>query len=112
MMGSAMTDPRVDALRAQIGGPRDGALLRFALAQALHAAGEAAAAIVELEAALGFDPGYSAAWKALGAALTDAGRRDEARTAYERGVAAAERRGDVQAAREMRVFAKRLQKNL
>ena len=56
------------------------------------------------------DPEYSAAWKALGRALTAAGRDAEALAAYERGTKVAERRGDQQAAKEMRVFSKRLQR--
>ena len=40
--------------------------------------------------------------------MTAAGRNAEALTIYERGIAVAERRGDQQAAKEMRVFSKRL----
>jgi hypothetical protein len=62
------------------------------------------------EAAVRLDPEYSAAWKALGRALTAANRPADALAAYERGTVIAERRGDQQAAKEMRVFSKRLQK--
>ena len=55
------------------------------------------------------DPDYSAAWKLYGKALTQAGRLDEARAAYGRGIEVAERKGDKQAAKEMRVFARRLE---
>ena len=51
-----------------------------------------------------------AAWKALGKALVAAGDPAGALTAYERGIAVAEAKGDIQAAREMKVFAKRLLK--
>ena len=54
------------------------------------------------------DPEYSAAWRALGQALTAAGRAAEAEQSYARGIEIAERRGDQQAAKEMRVFVKRL----
>jgi cytochrome c-type biogenesis protein CcmH/NrfG len=56
------------------------------------------------------DPEYSAGWKALGRALTAAGRSADALAAYERGTEVAERRGDRQAAKEMRVFSARLKR--
>lgn len=99
---------RVSSLRAQLGGPRDGALLRCALGAALLDAGDAAAAVRQFRAALDFDAEYSAAWKLLGEALTRSGDTRAAADAWRHGIAVAEGRGDVQAAREMRVFRKRL----
>lgn len=99
---------RIEALRAQINGPRDGALLRYSLGTALLEAGDAAEAAVQLRAALDFDQDYSAAWKLLGKALAAAGDARAAAEAWQRGIAVAGARGDVQAAREMRVFLKRL----
>ena len=103
-----MNTDAITRLRAQCGGPRDGALLRFALGQALLAAGDAAAAATELQAAVGFDPHYSAAWKLLGKALQATGDLDGAASAWRAGMAVAEARGDVQAAKEMRVFLRRI----
>jgi predicted Zn-dependent protease len=100
----------VERLRALCGGPRDGAMLRFALANALSSAGDAVAAIVELEHALALDPDYSAAWKLLGNARAAAGDPRGAGVAFERGIAAASGRGDLQAAREMSVLLRRLQR--
>ena len=97
-------------LRAMCGGARDGALLRVSLANALLAAGERAAAIEELRRALEFDADYSAAWKLLGKALAESGDVSGAITAYENGIAAASKRGDKQAGKEMAVFLRRLQK--
>ena len=105
-----MNAAAVARLRALCGGPRDGALLRFALGNALLAAGAAADAASEFRRALAFDPAYSAAWKLLGRALSDAGDTAQARQAWNDGIAAAERAGDVQAQKEMRVFLKRLDK--
>jgi len=99
---------RLDLLRAQLGGPRDGALLRYSLGMALLDAGDAAEAATQLRAALDFDSGYSAAWKLLGKACLANDDTRSAADAWQRGIAAAETRGDVQAAREMRVFLKRL----
>ncbi len=101
----------IDNLRRQCDGPRDGALLRFSLGNALLGEGDAAAAIVELERALTFDPAYSAAWKLLGKACLDAGRREAAADAWRQGIVAANQRGDKQAEKEMTVFLRRLDKN-
>ncbi len=97
----------LEALLAKGG---DGAALRLALASRYLDAGDAANAVRHAEAAVRLDPEYSAAWKALGRALTAAGRNADALATYERGTKVAERRGDQQAAKEMRVFSKRLQR--
>lgn len=104
-------DP-VDRLRALCDTPRDGALLRFSLGNALLAAGRAGEAVFELKRATGFDPDYSAAWKLLGRALVEAGDRLQARSAWNEGIAAATRAGDVQARREMEVFLRRLDRQI
>lgn len=103
-----MTDPLVERLRAQVGGPRDGALLRFSIGNALlgdGAYGEAAAAFRD---SLAFDSDYSAAWKLLGKALLAADDEAGAAEAWREGVDAATRRGDIQAGKEMTVFLNRL----
>lgn len=100
----------IERLRAQIGGPRDGALLRYTLGHALLEAGDAAAAAEALRAAVGFDPAYSAAWKLLGRALETAEDFDGASEAWRRGIQVAAERGDVQAGKEMTVFLRRLEK--
>ncbi|MBS0487094.1 MAG: tetratricopeptide repeat protein [Proteobacteria bacterium] len=102
-----MTD-RIASLRAQCGGPRDGALLRVTLANALLAEDDTASAIAELRRALEFDPDYSAAWKQLGKLLADSDDATAAIDAYQRGIAAAQKRGDKQAQKEMTVFLRRL----
>lgn len=91
---------------------KDGALLRFGLGNAYLAAGEPLRAAEHLRHALAFDAGYSAAWKLLGKALTAAGLESDALAAYRDGIAAAERKGDKQALKEMQVFARRLAKQL
>lgn len=101
-------DARIESLRAQLGGPRDGALLRFSLGAALLEQGDATEAVTQLRAALDFDPEYSAAWKLLGKACLANGDRQAAAGVLQRGITVAEIRGDVQAAKEMRVFLKRL----
>lgn len=97
-------------LRTQLGGPRDGALLRFSLGNALLGQGDAAGAAVALREAIGFDPDYSAAWKLLGRALAESGDPLAAAATFERGIEVARTRGDEQAAKEMGVFLRRLQR--
>ena len=105
-----MNDALIASLRRQCGGPRDGALLRFSLGSALLGEADATAAIDELRRALAFDPGYSAAWKLLGKACLQAGQPQAAADAWRSGIAAAARRGDKQAEKEMTVFLRRLEK--
>lgn len=89
---------------------QDSPLLRYALGQECLKAGDLVSAIDHLRQAVDQNPRYSAAWKALGAAHAGAGSIDRAIDVYERGIAAAHAAGDVQAAKEMTVFLKRLQK--
>jgi Tfp pilus assembly protein PilF len=95
---------------AMLAAGKDSALLRFGLGSHYLGRGEAARAAEHLRSAVAQDPAYSAAWKLLGKALQATGDRDAAMEAYRSGIAAAERRGDKQAAREMGVFLKRLER--
>jgi Tfp pilus assembly protein PilF len=89
---------------------QDSALLRFSLGSECLKEGDHDAAIGHLEEALRQDPAYSAAWKKLGEAQVAAGAPERAMEVYRRGIATAEAQGDVQAAREMQVFLRRLQR--
>ena len=89
---------------------QDSLLLRFGLGGEYLRRDDYEKAIIHLRAALVFDPRHAAAWRLLGAALTSAGQVPEARTAYEEGIRAADADGHIQAAKEMRVFLKRLNK--
>lgn len=103
-----MTDPLVERLRAQVGGVRDGALLRFSIGNALLADGQYADAALAFRDALGFDPAYSAAWKLLGKTLLAVDDEAGAADAWRQGIEVATARGDVQASKEMTVFLNRL----
>lgn len=105
-----MDNPLSSRLQKQVGGPRDGALLRFSLGNALMSEGDALAAATEFRAAIGFDAQYSAAWKMLGTALANSDQVSAAIEAWEQGASVANQRGDIQAAKEMRVFQRRLRK--
>jgi Tfp pilus assembly protein PilF len=89
---------------------RDSALLRYGLGTEYLKQGEARTAVIHLREAVRMDPRYSAAWKMLGQALADTGADLEAAEAYREGISAAEARGDIQAAKEMRVFLKRIER--
>lgn len=99
---------RIDAFQRMLDQGQDNALLRFSLGREYLNAGDPAAAIEHLAVAVKHDPGYSAAWRELGKAHERNGDREQARSAYEGGIQAAEQGGDKQAAREMQVFRKRL----
>ncbi len=107
-----MSTARITSLEKLLGGPRDGALLRYALGNEYLTSGEPANALPHLQQAVSLDPAYSAAWKLLAKALAADHQPAQALQAYETGIAVAMEKGDVQAAREMRVFAKRLAKPL
>ena len=100
----------LDNLLKLVGTPRDGALLSFSLGNEFLKAGEAAQAAAHFRAAVDKDPKYSAAWKLLGKALAEAGQAAEALAAYREGIAVAEAKGDRPAAKEMKVFARRLER--
>lgn len=100
----------VERFEAMLAQGKDNALLRFTLGSHYLKEGDAAVAAGHLQAAVAHDAEYSAAWKLLGKALAAQGSRAEAVAAYRSGIAAAERRGDKQAAKEMAVFLRRLEK--
>lgn len=102
----------IDRLEKLLDSGKDSAMLRYGLGDAYLKAKDPAAAVEHLRQAVDQDPKYSAAWKLLGKALADAGSASEAAEAYRKGITIAEDKGDVQAAKEMRVFLKRLKKQM
>jgi len=89
---------------------RDSALLRFSLGSEYLKIEQFDDAVAHLESAVKQSPDYSAAWKLLGKARLGAGDPEAARTAWKQGIAVADARGDKQAAKEMAVFLRRLNK--
>ena len=89
---------------------QDSLILRFGLAQALIKQGNSTEAITHLNKALEFDKEYSAALKLLGKAYSVDNQKEKAIDTYTRGIEIAKRKGDIQAAKEMNVFLKRLLK--
>lgn len=102
----------IDNLHGMLERGVDSALLRYSLGNELLKAGDADTAIPHLREALKLDEGYSAAWKILGKALATVGAHAEAVEVLDQGIAVAEQRGDIQAAKEMGVFRKRSEQAL
>ena len=102
----------IDNFEAMLARGQDSALLRYSLGNEYLKAELCARAAEHLAEAVRLDPGYSAAWKLYGKSLAAMGRSAEAIAAFDRGIATAESKGDVQAAKEMRVFRKRAEKAL
>ena len=100
----------IENFKALLASGRDNALLRYALGNEYLKAGDPSQAAEHLRVAVGMDPEYSAAWKLLGKVRADLDQIDAAIEAYENGIAVADRKGDIQAAKEMKVFLKRLQR--
>ena len=103
--------PAICNLESLLARGKDGALLRFGLGNEYLKLGRAELAISHLERAVVLDPKYSAAWKLLGQSRLQSGQIRAAREAWTNGIAVAEQRGDKQAAKEMSVFLRRLEKN-
>lgn len=101
---------RLSNFEAMLARGQDSALLRFALGEEYLTRAEHTVAADHLAEAVRLDPGYSAAWKLYGKALAGADRIEEAKAAYAQGVRVAEAKGDLQAAKEMKVFLRRLEK--
>jgi len=100
----------IDNFEKMLAAGQDSALLRYSLGTAYQKAGEPERALDHLASAVEQDPGYSAAWKIYGKLLAEVERLDEAISAFETGISVADEKGDIQAAKEMRVFLKRTKK--
>ena len=100
----------ITSLEAMLERGQDNALLRFTLGNLLYQEKDYANAGLHLSRAVEMDPDYSAAWKIYGRTLAAEGKHSEAARAFRQGIAVAEKRGDIQAAKEMTVFLRRVEK--
>ena len=105
-----MAQDLIANLEALLAKGNDAPSLRFALATRYLQAGDAAAAARHAEAAVALDATYSAGWKLLGQARAASGDERAAAEAFRRGIDVADARGDRQAAKEMQVFLRRIEK--
>jgi len=86
------------------------ALLRFSIGSAYLKESDLDLAKVHLAKTVELDPEYSAAWKLYGKTLQQNGEDDLAVQVLTQGIKVATNKGDIQAAKEMGVFLKRLGK--
>ncbi len=100
----------ITTLEAMLERGQDNTLLRFTLGNLLYQQKAFTKARLHLSRAVEMDPDYSAAWKLYGRTLAAAGEPDAAAKVFKQGIAIAEKRGDIQAAKEMKVFLRRLEK--
>ena len=98
----------IESFEKMLAQGKDNPLLRFSLGSEYLKIGALDQAVLHLRAAVAQDSSYSAAWKLLGKALAQSHDDVGARAAYGSGIAAANAKGDKQAAKEMGVFLKRL----
>ena len=106
-----MITPIIQSFEKMLAGGKDNILLRFSLGSEYLKVGEPASAVNHLRQAVVLDPKYSAAWKLLGRALVESGQPADALVAYREGISVAETKGDKQAAKEMTVYARRIEKS-
>ncbi|KAA3499193.1 tetratricopeptide repeat protein [Agrobacterium tumefaciens] len=96
---------------ARLASGHDSAMLRLTLGKGCLDDGELIVAISHLRRALELDPDYSAAWVLLGKVQSQSGDTEGACDTYRKGIEVAERRGELQSAKQMSVFLKRLQRS-
>jgi len=89
---------------------QDSALIRYSLGNEYRREKKFTNAITHLARAVEQDPDYSAAWKLYGKVLTENNQINDAIRVFEQGITVAEKKGDIQAVKEMKVFLNRLQK--
>lgn len=88
----------------------DDELAHFGLGKCCYDAGDYENAVKSFRRVIALKPDYSAAYRHLGKALEKAGLPAEAQEVYEHGIQVAQQKGDLQTAKEMAVFLKRLGK--
>lgn len=86
----------------------DDVLLHLSLGRRYMEADMYPKAVEVFRRAVDLDPAYSVAYRYLAEAQEKAGDLSGAARTYERGIGVAREQGDIQAAREMEVFLKRL----
>ena len=100
----------VERFERMLAAGRESPLLRLTLGTEYLQREDPGTAIGHLARAVDLDPDYSAAWQHLGRAFEQAERMEEAASAWRSGIDAADRRGDAQAAKVMRVWLRRLER--
>jgi Flp pilus assembly protein TadD len=103
-------EDRIARLRRKCGGPTDGTHLRVLLANALLDANYREDALAELRWSLKFDPLNIAAMRMMGMTMVKMGSVDRAVKLFEKAITLAVARENVPAARELKIFLRRLKR--
>lgn len=101
---------RIKQLEALVNSDPGNALFRYTLGMEYLKAGEYAKAATALREVIRINANYSAAYRELGKSLEKAVQTEEAAQVYQTGIEIANRQGDIQTAKEMEVFLKRIRK--
>lgn len=107
-----MSTKIIENFEAMLAQGKDSPMLRFGLGQGYLQAGVPDKAVEHLNAAISQKRDYSAAWKLLAKAYEQQGNLTTALQTYRDGIEVAQQHGDLQAAKEMTVFARRIEKQL
>jgi len=99
---------RIEKLEDFLKDDPENALIQYSLGVEYLKLGQPEKAIAPLRAAIAAKDNYSAAYRDLGKAMGKAGFSEEAAAVYRQGIHIAQTNGDLQTAKEMRVFLKRL----
>jgi Tfp pilus assembly protein PilF len=102
---------QLETFKALLDKGNDNELIRYSLGNEYFKQGDFEQSIIHLKKAIEHKPSFSAAWKLYAKALVENKQTAEAIIAYESGINVAEKNGDIQAVKEMRVFLKRLKKD-
>ena len=101
----------LETLESLLSAGTDSATLRLGIASSYLKKDNFKAAFTHLQIAVKLDPNYSAAWKLLGNTQIKLGLLEDARQTYSNGIKVAKNTGDIQSAKEMIVFLKRIENN-
>ncbi|MEO0650523.1 MAG: hypothetical protein AAFZ65_07595 [Planctomycetota bacterium] len=103
-----MSDDPYAPFEALLAAEPDDTTLLYGLGRKLLTDGHPARAEPHLAHCVEVDPGYSAAWRELGRARTETGDSHGARVALTKAIEVAGEKGDLQVAKEAKVFLARL----
>jgi predicted Zn-dependent protease len=105
-----MESPRSEMFRKLLERDASNPMVLYSLGNELFKEGRHAEARDHLKRAVEHKPDYSVAYRTLGRAHFELGEDAEARGVFEKGRQVAEANGDLQTAKEIDVFRKRLEK--
>ncbi|WP_454914302.1 hypothetical protein [Variovorax gossypii] len=100
--------PAPEALERMLAAGRDGALLRMSLALACQRREDVRTALAHAVKAVEFDPDFTAAHRLQGLLALDLGDHAKAEAAFAKALEVAQRRGELQLAKELTVRLRRL----